>query len=104
MGLNLVTVSFYNGGGSTVKTPNRPIDRCKSRKQRDFLRHSFFKDYILEKENTHIPIQLLDSSFLDWDYIPEQGKVLDTVQPEYVKKRRISLSVLDITTRVLLPK
>jgi len=49
------------------------------------------KDYILEKENTHIPSQLLDSSFLDWDYIPEQGKVLDTVQ------------LLDITTRVLLP-
>ena len=51
----------------------------------------FSKDYILEKENTHIPSQLLDSSFLDWDYIPEQGKLLDTVQ------------LLDITTRVLLP-
>ena len=52
---------------------------------------TFSKDYILEKENTHIPSQLLDSSFLDWDYIPEQGKLLDTVQ------------LLDITTRVLLP-
>ena len=49
----------------------------------------FLRDYILEKENTHIPSQLLDSSFLDWDYIPEQVKVLDTVQ------------LLDITTRVL---
>ena len=52
-------------------------------------RHSFFWDYILEKENTHIPNRLLDSSFINWDYIPEQGKVLDTVQ------------LLDITTRVL---
>ena len=43
----------------------------------------------MEKENTHIPSQLLDYSSLDWDYIPEQGKVLDTVQ------------LLDITTRVL---
>ena len=48
------------------------------------------KDYILEKENTHIPSQLLDFPFLTWDYIPEQGKVLDSVQ------------LLDITTRVLL--
>ena len=40
----------------------------------------FLRDYILEKENTHIPSQLLDSSFPDWDYIPEQGKVLDTLQ------------------------
>ena len=80
MGLNLVTVSFYNDGGSMVKTPNRPTVRCKSQKTRDSLRHSFFKDYILEKENTHITSQLLDSCFLDWDYIPEQGKVLDTVQ------------------------
>ena len=51
----------------------------------------FFEDYIMEIENTHIPCQLLDSSFLDWDYIPEQGKVLDTVQ------------LLDITTRVPFP-
>ena len=50
---------------------------------------TFSKDYIREKENTHIPSQLLDSFFLDWDYIPEQGKVLDTVQ------------LLDITARVL---
>ena len=50
----------------------------------------FLRDYILEKENTHVPSQLLDSSFLDSDYIPEQGKVLDTVQ------------LIDITTRVLL--
>ena len=35
---------------------------------------TFSKDYILEKENTHIPSQLLDSSFLDWDYILEQKK------------------------------
>jgi len=73
-----------------VKTPDRPTVRCKSRKKWDFLRHSFFlRDYILEKENTGTPSQLLDSSFLDWDYIPEQGKVLDTLQ------------LLDITTRVL---
>ena len=52
---------------------------------------SFFYDYILERENTHIPSQLLDSSFLDWDYNPEQGKILDTLQ------------LLDITTRVLFP-
>jgi len=51
----------------------------------------FLRDYILEKENTHTPSQLLDSSFLDWDYIPEQGKVLDAVQ------------LLDITVRVLFP-
>ena len=51
----------------------------------------FLRDYILEKENTHTPSQLLDSSFLDWDYIPEQGKVLNTLQ------------LLDITTRVLIP-
>jgi hypothetical protein len=38
----------------------------------------FSKDYILKK-NTHIPSQVLDSSFLDWDYIPEQRKVLKTV-------------------------
>ena len=74
-----------------VKTPNMPRDCCKSRKHRDFLRHSFFKDYILEKENTHITSQLLDSSFLNWDYIPEQGKVLDAVQ------------LFDITARVLFP-
>ena len=72
-----------------VKTPNSQAVRCKSRKKRDFMRHSFFKNYILEKENTHIPSQLLDSSFLDWDCIPVQGKVLDTVQ------------LLDITTRIL---
>ena len=51
----------------------------------------FLRDYILEKENTHVPSQLLDSSFLDWDYIPEQGKVLDAVQ------------LFDITARVLFP-
>ena len=51
----------------------------------------FLRDYILEKENTHTPSQLLDSSFLDWDYIKEQGKVLDAVQ------------LLDITVRVLFP-
>ena len=51
----------------------------------------FLRDYILEKEYTHTPSQLLDSSFLDWDYIPEQEKVLDTVQ------------LLDITTRELFP-
>ena len=91
MGLNLLTILFYNDGGSMVKTPNRTTVRCKSRKTRDSLRHSFFKDYILEKENTHITSQLLDSSFLDWDYIPEQEKVLDTVQ------------LLNITARVLFP-
>ena len=51
----------------------------------------FLRDYILEKENTYTPSQLLDSSFLDWDYIPEQRKVLDAVQ------------LLDITVRVLFP-
>ena len=51
----------------------------------------FLRDYIMEKENTHTPSQLLDSSFLDWDYIPEQQKVLDVVQ------------LLDITARVLFP-
>jgi len=51
----------------------------------------FLRDYILEKEYTHTPSQLLDSSFLDWDYIPEQEKVLDTVQ------------LLNITARVLFP-
>ena len=54
-------------------------------------RHSFFWDYILEKENTHIPSRLLDSSFLNWNYILEQRKVLDIVQ------------LLDITTRVFFP-
>ena len=49
----------------------------------------FLRDYILEKEKTHTPSQLLDSSFLDSDYIPEQGKVLNIVQ------------LLDITIRVL---
>ena len=63
-GENLITISFYNGGGRMVKTPKRPTIRCKSRKKQDFLRHSFFpKDYILEKENAHIPSQLLDSFF-----------------------------------------
>ena len=72
-----------------VKTPNRPTVCCKSRKKWDFQRHFLFsKDYILEKENTHIPSQLLDSLFLNKDYIPERGKVLDTVQ------------LLDITIRV----
>jgi len=51
----------------------------------------FLRDYILEKENTHTPSQLLDSSFLGWDYIAEQGKVLDAIQ------------LLDITARVLFP-
>ena len=41
----------------------------------------------MEKENTHTPSQLLDSSFLDWDYILEQGKVLDTVQLFYITTR-----------------
>ena len=73
-----------------VKHSKKPTVRCQLRKKQDFLRHSFFpKDYILEKENAHIPSQLLDTFFLDWDYIPEQGKVVDTVQ------------LLDITTRVL---
>ena len=45
----------------------------------------------MEKENTHTPSQLLDSSFLDWDYIPEQRQILDAVQ------------LLDITARVLFP-
>ena len=74
-----------------VKTLNRPTVRCKSRKKRDFWDISFFWNYIIEKENTHISSQLLDSPFLDWDYIPKQRKVLDTVQ------------LLDITTRVLFP-
>ena len=47
-----------------VKTPNRPTVCCKSQNKGDFLRHSFFKNYIMEKENTHIPSQLLDSCFL----------------------------------------
>ena len=51
----------------------------------------FLRDYVLKKENTYTPSQLLDSSFLDWDYIPEQEKVLDTVQ------------LLNITARVLFP-
>ena len=42
MGLNLVTVSFYNGGGSVVKTPNRPTARCKSQKKWDFLKTFLF--------------------------------------------------------------
>ena len=51
----------------------------------------FLRDYILEKEKTHIPSQLLDFPFLHWDYISEQGKILDTVQ------------LLDIITRELFP-
>ena len=74
-----------------VKTPNRPTVRCKSWKKRDLKETFFFLRLHSGKENTHIPSQLLDSSFLDWDYIPEQGKLLDTVQ------------LLDITTRVLFP-
>ena len=50
---------------------------------------SFSKITFWKKKKTYIPGQLLDSSFLDWDYIPEQGKVLDTVL------------LLDITNRVL---
>ena len=75
-----------------VKIPNKPTVCYKSRKKQDFSEtFPFSEDYILENENTYIPSQLLDSSFLDWNYIPEQGKVLDTVQ------------LLDITTRVLFP-
>ena len=67
------------------------INRCYTNRGNNGIlkRHSFFWDYILEKENTHIPSRLLDSSFLNWDYIPEQGKVLHIVQ------------LLDITIRVL---
>ena len=72
-----------------VKTPNRPTVCCKLRKNGIFWDISFSKDYILEKENTHIPSQLLYFPFLTWDYIAEQVKVLDSVQ------------LLDITTRVL---
>ena len=68
-----------------VKTFSRPTIRCKSRKQRDFKETFLF----LEKENTHISSWLLDSSFLNWDYIPEQEKVLNIVQ------------LLDITIWVL---
>jgi len=33
-----------------VKIPNRPTVHCKLRIKWDFLRHSFFWDYILEKK------------------------------------------------------
>ena len=83
------------------------------RKTRDFLRHFLFLRLYSGKENTHIPSQLLDSSFLDWDYIPEQEKVLDTVQLldssfldwDYISEQGKVLDtvrLLDITTRVLL--
>ena len=54
--------------------------------KRDIL---FFLRLHSGKENTHIPSRLLDTLFLNWDYIPKQEKVLDTIQ------------LLDITTRVL---
>ena len=42
-GKNLVTVLFYNGGGSMVKTPDRPTVRCKSRKNGIFWDIPFSK-------------------------------------------------------------
>ena len=36
-----------------------------------FWHISFFGDCILEKENTHIPWQLLIFTSFYWDYIPE---------------------------------
>ena len=73
-----------------VKTPKQANSPLQITEKMGFLKsYSFFWDYILEKEKTHIPSQLLDFPFLNWDYIPEQGKVLDIVQ------------LLDITTRVL---
>ena len=74
-----------------LQHPTGPQSIANRGKNGILKRHSFSEEYILEKENTHIPSQLLDSSSLDWDCIPEQGKVLDTVQ------------LLDITTRVLFP-
>ena len=71
-----------------VKTPNRPTVRCKSRKKQDF-KETFLFLRLYSEENTHIPSRLLDTLFLNWGYIPKQGKVLDIVQ------------LLDITTRVL---
>ena len=72
-----------------VKTSNRPTVHCKWRKKQDFKETFLFLRLLWKKKNTHIPSQLLDFPFLNWDYIPEQGKVFDTVQ------------LLDITTRVL---
>ena len=57
-----------------VNHPKSEQTVANRRKQGIFWDISFFWDYILGKENTHIPSQLLDSSFLDWDYIPEQRK------------------------------
>jgi len=75
-----------------VKTLNRPTVRCQIAEKMGFSKtFPFFWDYILEKENTHFPWQLLDSTSFNRDYIPEQGKLLDTVQ------------LLDSTIRVLLP-
>ena len=72
-----------------VKTPNMPKVRCKSWKKQDLKETFLFLRLHSGKENTHIPSRLLDTLFLNWDYIPKQGKELDTVQ------------LLDITTRVL---
>ena len=58
-----------------VKTPKQANSPLQITEKMGFLKsYSFFWDYILEKENTHIPSRLLDSSFLNWDYIPEQRK------------------------------
>ena len=72
-GKNLSSVSFYNSGGSMVKHSTSQQSVANHRKNMIFKRYSIFYDYILEKENTHIPSRLLDSSFLNWDYIPKQG-------------------------------
>ena len=69
-----------------LQHPTGPQSVANRGKNEILKRHSFSEYYILEKENTHIPSQLLDSFFLNWDYILERGKVLDTVQ------------LLDITT------
>ena len=79
------------GGGNMVNTQKVNSQLPMAEKMGFSEIFLFLRDYILEKENTHTPSQLLDSSFLDWDYIAEQGKVLNKVQ------------LLDITTGVLLP-
>jgi len=69
------SVSFYNSGSNMVTTSNRPTVRCKSWKKWDlketflFLKITFWK-----RKNTHIPSQLLDFPFLNWDYIPRTRK------------------------------
>ena len=81
-GKTYVTVSFYNGGGNMVKTPNRPTVRCKLWIKWDFLRHSFLPKITFWKKKTLTSL-VNYSTFLSLPGITFQNKEKYSTQYNY---------------------